>query len=563
MTIRVYKKTIHILLIFLSCCIIAPKIYSQSDNIPVKDQVYGFLKRMQVQGIIKDYDDSILPLTRKQINHFLQSIELNSKLLDRTDIDYLRLLKRKFNVNRNSVGIFCDFPEHFVGNLLSDSLKSIYQYSDSNYSFVINPVLRYKYIYNNEINNNSNLFEFGGEVYGGYKDWFGFYIYGTNGIQSGSREAALSDKIVKHSYTFNSTGRNNFDFTLGYLNIVKEPFQIELGRDEILWGNGYIDKIIISNNAQPLDFIKFRFGYKSLSYTFLHAWLVQKPFEVPIDKNYGTYKSKNSKYLAISRLQFKPANMFQISASQLIIYSNRPLELSYLNPFLFWESAQRSLNDLDNSFLTLESRILPVKGLELSASMILDDINFENLFGGKWASTSNGSGWQLGGFVTYPFMWKFMDVKIDYTQFRPFLFSHPGLPGALTYTNNGELIGADLQPNSSRLSIETNFRVTSRISAALGVQYTLHGNNVLDNEGNILQNAGGDVFQPARVIDPEFVYLLKGDLEKETKIYSEIEYQFLLGYYLGVHISYYDLRGNPDINNDYVILRGEFRVSFN
>ncbi len=563
MITRIFRSPTFLLLLLVWFSSLITPVFSQSDNIPVGDPVYNFLKRMQVQGIITNYDDSILPLTRKQIIDFLNIVDHNRELLDEVDFNYLSILKKTYYLNHNSVLIFNDFPGHFFNNLLSDSLKHLYQYKDSNYTFIINPVLRYKYIYDNELKNNSGLFEFGGEVIGGYHDWLGFYVYGTNGIQSGDRNVALADKRVRHSYTFTNTGRNNFDYTLGYINIVKDQFQIEAGREELLWGNGYINKMIISNNAQPFDFLKFRMGYKSLNYTFLHAWLVQKPFEIPIDKNYGNFKSKNSKYLAISRLQFKPGSQFQMSASQLIIYSNRPLELSYLNPFLFWESAQRSLNDLDNSFLALESRINPIKGVEFSASILFDDINFDKIFKGKWSTINNGSGWQIGAFITNPLTWKRLSIKIDYMQFRPFLFTHPGLPGALTYTNNGELIGADLQPNSTRISIESNFRATSRLNMSLGFQYTLHGKNVMDKDGNLIFNVGGDVFQPARVDDPEFIYLLSGDLQKDMKLYYEAEYQFLLGYYLVFHISYARESENSVSQKDIINFWSQFKFSFN
>ena len=65
-------------------------------------------------------------------------------------------------------------------------------------------------------------------------------MLGSNGIQAGNRTVAESDKNVKRSYTFNTTGRNNFDFTLGYFSIKKDPFELEVGRQELLWGKGYI-----------------------------------------------------------------------------------------------------------------------------------------------------------------------------------------------------------------------------------------------------------------------------------------------------------------------------------
>jgi hypothetical protein len=98
---------------------------------------------------------------------------------------------------------------------------------------------------------------------------------------------------------------------------------------------------------------------------------------------------------------------------------------------------------------------------------------------------------------------------------------------------------------------------------SLGFQYTLHGKNVTDEDGNLIHNVGGDVFQPARVNDPEFVYLFSGDLQKEMKLYSEIEYQFLLGYYLVFNISYARESGDSVSPKDIVNFWSQFKFSFN
>lgn len=558
---KIFSRTLQLILLFTIIIFIQDGL-SQSDNISSLDPVYSYLKRLQVQGVIKDFDDSILPLSRGEIIYFISEIEQNKSALNGSDREFLNFAKTKYFINRNFINLTGGDSSDFFPSLLQDSVKHLYRYIDSNFTLTIDPTFRYKYIHYSELKSNSNLFDLGGEFYGGYKDWFGFYFLGSNGIQAGNRSVAELDKTVKHSYTFNVTKRNNFDFTLGYLKIKKDPFELEIGRQELFWGNGYINKMIISDNAQPFDFIKFRIEYKALNYTFLHGWLVHPSDITYINEQYGENRSKISKYLAISRLNYKISKKFSLSTSQMIIYANRPIELAYLNPFLFWESAQRSLNDLDNSLLNFDGRYLLTDGIELCGTMIFDDINFEKLFKGKWTSINNGFGWQLGSYLTYPYTWKSFDLKVEYMQFRPFLFTHPGLPGALTYTNNGELIGSDLQPNSTRFNIECNLRSGYKLYTTFGFQYTLHGENIFDVSGNLIKNVGGDVFQPVTINDPDFAYLLDGRLQKELKIYTQLEYEILFGYYFTMHFSYSRLNLNPAVSNDFY-LWGEFKIALN
>ena len=86
----------------------------------------------------------------------------------------------------------------------------------------------------------------------------------------------------------------------------------------------------------------------------------------------------------------------------MIIYANRPFEAAYLNPFLFWESAQRSRGDLDNSFLSVDVRYKIMNGMEASASMIWDDILFSVLFKGEFDKVNNRSTWKTGMILTNP-----------------------------------------------------------------------------------------------------------------------------------------------------------------
>ncbi len=43
------------------------------------------------------------------------------------------------------------------------------------------------------------------------------------------------------------------------------------------------------------------------------------------------------------------------------------------------------------------------------------------------------------------------------------MFSHPGLRGALTYSNNGYLLSPDIQPNSTLFSAEVDYRFSREL----------------------------------------------------------------------------------------------------
>ena len=524
-----------LLIVFILLCIYPAVLFAQVENIPADHPIYLFLKKMQVQGIINDYNDVIIPLSRKNVAELLSEVEKNKSKLTDVDLGFLQRMEEKIfidhNLSNHAVNLFDGFPSEFISNLITDKQKHLYSYKDSLVSFFIEPSLEYKYIYNSFNKNNSSLLDFGGIAKGSYGNWFGFYVKATNGIQAGNRATARLDQRVEQSFTFNNTGLNTFDNTEGYLRFQNGIVNLQLGREKILWGTGYLNKLQLGENPPLFDFVKFNIAYKSLSYSFLHGWLVHPRIDYHVDSLGLDIRTKPSKYVAISRLNYNPVSSLNFGISQSIIYSNRPFELAYLNPFLFWESAQRSMNDLDNSFLTFDGRFLLTDGLEINSSIMFDDINFKRLFKGEWAGSNNGTAWQIGSFFTKPILPDNFILRIEYIQIRPYIFSHPGGYADLTYTSNGYLLGTNLQPNSTLFSLKLDYQFTSKISAGIKYVHQLHGKNVYDENGNLIQNVGGDVFQNYRYDDPSFSYLLDGIREVNDELTFNFEYEMTYGIY--------------------------------
>jgi hypothetical protein len=547
--------------------------YAQIENVPAGNPVYSFLKQMQVQGILNDYSDVILPLSRKKVLEALRQVDKNKDKISSTDRKYLERLKKKLDFyeeksissiktdSSRSGSIFDNFPADFPGNFFTDSEKHLYSYNDRNINFYINPVVEYKYINSSFNKNNSSLFNLGGVLRGSYNDWFGFYLLGTNGIVSGNRDVAELDKRVRQSYTFNDTKINYFPYTEGYARVEKGIVSLQIGRERVLWGTGYINRLILSENPPPFDFIRFNISYKSLSYNFLHGWLVQKPTLTILDSLGDYFKTKGSKYIAMSRLGFRPNNKLSLGITQMIIYSNRPLEAAYLTPFLFFESAQRSLNDLDNSFLSFDGRYLITPGIEVNSSIIFDDINFKRLAEGQWNASNNGTAWQIGTIITDPILLSDLVFKMEYIQIRPYMYSHPGLRGALTYTNNGYLLSPDIQPNSTHFSTEIDYRFSSELYAQLNYSHELHGNNIYDSQGNLIKNVGGDVFQNKTFFDSYFADLLDGEKATTDVFTLSVDYEFLYGFYGSLTFQYKNKLSNGLKTTDN-ILSASLRLSF-
>jgi hypothetical protein len=511
------------ILILLFLVILSDAASPQNDYVSAVHPVYTFLKSMSVRGIISEYSDAVLPLSRKEITNHLFTLNKNSEHLSSTEIQLVSKYLSRFD--------YSDFNivTEDIRYLFRSKEKKFYYYIDSLTSFSVSPVFETSLMYSTSTRKSSSFFNFGGYSYGSYSDWFGFSVSATNAYVTGDRETAAFDERVRRSFTFNQTAINFFDETRGHFGLHSGIFHLQFGRERILWGVGYNDRLILSDNPPLFDFLRFNISYKILNYDFLHGWLVQNTQIKNVDL-LPDVEIKPSKYIAANRLGINLSNNLNLGVSQVMIYSNRPLEAAYLNPFLLWESAQRSLHDLDNSFLILDAEVKAAKGLAVSGTYLFDDINF-NLIE-DWNNISNRSGWQLSTFITYPVVLKDMILKLEYTQIRPYTFSHLGTgTDALTYTNSGYMLSYPYQPNSALLSFLLGYNFSEDISLNIKYSFLKHGDNKRDSSG-ILQNYGGNIFEFPRDSDPGKTYLFEGILTNEHVLSFTFSRELLRNYLL-------------------------------
>jgi hypothetical protein len=527
------RLTLFVIVIFLAIT----NVPAQVETIPADHQVYPFLKNMFVKGALKTYDDVVLPLSKEKVSAYLKEIETNRYLLTDVENEFLCRMETKLGIKASAGSYLDQFPSGFIKNYRKYNEKHLYFYRDSVLNFNVDLLGDVTYIYSHQYNDYSTLLNAGGQIYGSYSNWLGFLLEGSNGTQYHNRQVASLDPRVKNSFTFNHTGINFFDYTQGYIRIQKADVSLELGRERVLWGNGYVNRLILSDNPPLFDFLKFGIRYKFLSYDFMHAWLVQPYETIHVDSMTGDIRQKGSKYLAVSRLGINPFPELKLGLSQMIIYANRPFEASYLNPFLFWESAQRSLGDLDNSFLAFDASYKVFDGTEISVSAVFDDILYSALFKGKFDQVDNRSAWQAGVMLTDPVLPSNTTLKLEYLQIRPYTFSHPGIGESLTYTNNSYILGTNIQPNSAMVSVEINYIFPRQWEAGITWSHLLHGKNIYDNNGKLLRNVGGNIFENLTLYDSRTAPLLDGDLEKTDNIQLSVRNEIIYGVYLSVIVN--------------------------
>jgi len=307
----------------------------------------------------------------------------------------------------------------------------------------------------------------------------------------------------------------------------------------MLWGTGYGSKIILSDNPRVFPFIRLDAEYKSLKYTFLHAWLLGTrsylDFSLPSDTSAKFVEPLNAdKYLAAHRLELSFPSLFDIGFQEMIIYSNRSIDGAYLNPLILLESAQRSREERDNNFWAFDIKTHFLKNVQLQASIDFDDIFLKEWFKNYW---DNKDAFQVGLMFMDPLGVSNTTFAVEYSHIEPFTFSHSRSRDD-NYGSDGRILGDSIGPNAESWFFRLDDMLTHKLSASLRFQIQRHGRNVYNAQGQLIENVGGDYLQPHRATDPEMKDWLGGDMVRTYIGQVYVTYQIVHQIFIDVHYQY-------------------------
>ncbi|MBU2636562.1 MAG: hypothetical protein KJ963_05690 [Bacteroidetes bacterium] len=489
----------------------APILSGQAENVPANHSVYQFLKRMEVKKIISQYHDAVLPLSRKEIAQFILQIKKHKEELTNTEKEILSdfIIEFEYELFKSTNNSFSLFGRMESGKFF-DKEKYFYTYLDSNVTLFVDGLLTFDFRRSTGVglDDNTSFIEGGPRLRGSVFTNLGYYFQLTNAAFWGSRDVLRRDKRINQSFALGTMDSRNFDFVEGYLRYGGEIISAQIGRERVLWGNSYGDKIILSDYQRVFDAIRFDAGYKNFRYTFMHAWILGKSDSL---LNYAPYMDYESivadKYFAAHRLELSIGNSIDLGVQEITIYSNRSVDLGYLNPVTFFESVQRSRQERDNGFLAFDAQVRPFKDYELQGTLFFDDINIP-LFGTD--SWRNRYAYQAGVMAVDPIGIPNTNLMVEYTRVTPYMFSH-NRSRENDYGSNKVLLGTQIGPNAESWHFRVDHWFSRKFILSGRFEIQNSGENEYDSTGKLIRNVGGDFLQPWRSgLDRESVTFLDG-----------------------------------------------------
>jgi hypothetical protein len=532
-SVHSFQEAKYLLFTGLLCLLLlVSSAIAQRELLPVDHPVYKFLLRQQMRGLIDDFHWGMLPLSRGDVARFLKEIGGRSYQLSNVDAKELKDFEVEFeyDMNRTVVKAKTFLPAFSLSSIFdSDRQKYLAAYEDSVASLFADGFgfLSYRAGDGDSIGSPYVfLGQLGFRVRGTLYDRLGFYLEASNGQRlSGDPNFAMLDYRLKANTKFQEGGKY-FDFTTGYLDYDVDWLRLTLGREQVLWGMGYGDRLILSNNTIPFDYGKIDLHYKSLHYSFLHGSLTGKD-------SLGNQLS--SKYIGAHRLEIDLSSRLRIGFSEMVIYSNQSVNFAFLNPLSFIASANRSADreSLNNTLLGIDFEILPIKDLRVTGTLLIDDLNFETLkyAGQDVRGNDNKFGWQGGVTWTDAFGFSNLSLTTEYTRINPFVYSNRTVGNS--YSHEDLPLGPLLQPNSDEWLFGFDLDITYRISLSGQIRLQHTGENIVDSRGALIYNAGSDILRGYGDFAHPNIFL-EGERVNRTLVSVMIQWQPIKQYFLEI-----------------------------
>jgi hypothetical protein len=475
--------------------LLLPNVFPQVENVPLNHPVYTFLKEMKVKNIIPYISEDVPNLSRFQVKNYLKQVEKKLDELSNTERDLFNRYKTEFYefIDPENTTYFFH-PEKNFGTSLSETfsnkVKYFYAYTEENANAFVEILGHYYYGQQFEpYVNNAHLFDIGFRIHGTVFKHLGYNLSVIKGGSAGDRQVAeLIEPRVLHSFKWVEDSENiaNYEFTEGYIKYYTEPAEdmhlsIQLGREHKTVGYGYGSKLVLSGDNPPLDFIEFDFNYGIVKFTSIHGSTVGD-FSYDINERY-------TKYWAFNRLKLSFENLFDIGIGENIVYSGRGIDLGYLSPLGFYKFVEESNQDRDNGNLYFDLQTSFIPNLEFQATFFLDENILSNLQ--NLQIYKNKTAYQVGAFWYEAFTLNNLSLILEYTKIRPFVYSHVNIQN--TYTAWGTNLGHPIGPNADEVFSRVAYNLTDWIRLSLDYHFIRRGENIYDNQGNLIKNVGGDL----------------------------------------------------------------------
>ncbi len=471
-------------------------------NVPLEHPLYAFVERFEARGVLGYQVGGIRPYTRQHMADMLRSIrtavdggwaisQTERVLLERFEDEWafeLGKAQPQGATARARYGLPPFAYRADEGELLADLLFR--QQTDR---FSGRGRRGSERIFRNTA---------GGIVRGHVGQYLGFRMSFAQTREQGTRTYTWRDQVFQRRLEVPQLKGTLTDYheAIAYVTVGLPHVNVEFGKDEAMWGPGRFDNLGLSHNAPSYTMLRLRSTLGAFRLVSIAGALRPCPDRAdsplcrgmadPVDSYIVNGQSRvleRPKYLAAHRLEVALASWVDVGFHEVVVYGDRGVEPTYLNPLMFYWAAQSHLGDKDNVMMGFDIDVHPGGNRRYYLSYVIDDLKKAAIFSDDFA---NKFSLQAGMFWVDPPLLRDGDLFVEYVRIEPWIYTHK-FP-INTFRHFDAPLGHALAPNSDRLALAIEKRFGPNRMLRLLAQRSRHGDNEVLADGSI-RNVGGDL----------------------------------------------------------------------
>ncbi len=472
-----------------------------SACVPVSDPVYDFLEACVARGILPLWSINMRPLSRARIGDLLQLVIMDyPKLADKVLEAELDYYLREFAgdiINRSDRS---GSDARTLRLVRYDPVKALHDphwhavvFRRDGFDFTLDPLIRFRV----DADRDQSIFRraTGIQFRAVYDGGIGCYFRFVDHVERGNGPYLSRADLLEDRYGYvgplQGARETYYDMTEAYLATELSNFEFAFGKDRLSWGPARGNDLLLSGTAPSFNqlrigfrpFDKVRFGYVLGC---LQAW------NAPTDTLYQTDRgwtriSRPKKWIAAHRVEYMPWGWISLSVNESVIWGDRGLDWSYINPINFYFSAEHDGDDQDNVLLSGDCIVRIGRSGLLYGELLIDDMKLSTLGEGD---PGNKFGVVIGA--------KLLDTGLDgltsgieYARLDPYVYTH--FYPVNRYSNWTSSLGSDLAANSDRLRCRLRYRPRRNVELRVEIDRHRRGTVGADPYDSVERNHKGSV----------------------------------------------------------------------
>ena len=455
MTSNKHTKLYLILALPIILAIALPQYaFSSPVSVPLDHWSYHFIERFQAKGALGDYLDNTKPYSRdemaKMIFHISSEAEKGNLKLTKIEKDRLDELKAEFAEELGKLGMTgIKGRKHLVDWSKDDKIVTI------------------QMGYTQDV-----IIKKGTKDHNIYKGTYQFIARGDikNGLFFNLNSRASYEKSDEpRPIWIPQVTRYPWEAMSDSYIVIRAPWaDIEIGKNQVLWGTGYNGVIGLASVDRTFDIIKLPLEFWRIKYTNILGF--------PRDELIENGQTKTvTKYLAAHRLEMKIIPGLVIAWQEAYVLA-RYFNIELINPVTPYQMVEDYLDDAGNNTMEGDIDICLLPNTKFYLALFLDDYH-----PGKNPFTYTGFRWAgLGGFlISDPFGIDDIDFRAEYARVEPWVYPHRGIvetpPRASSYKQFDVPLGHWIGPDADNLFFEIDKAFTKDLETKISYSMVRKG----------------------------------------------------------------------------------------